>query len=1158
MRALTIFLISAALASAGVKCRNVGNTADNGAGWNVVLGRGNCGAGVTRPVWYVVNATSYAFPPDTTAPGYSALMDAATAAFDNDIQAVFNDARLGDKVLYTASQEFVHGFGGGPRITRRLQTDGTPCPNGATNCGTLEITTTEFAKLPNSGTRVTPAYAPLMATIRTRGSRIGANHAGNTFVVSGGPGSADHLKFRGLRFTVKSDDDSYSYQFNGGVLNAGSASRLHSDYLTSLTVAPVIGQSYLNVLSTDGFAVTTPPQQITVDYADKTTSALYTVTGVNVDGPNTVHVCGVPVAGDTCPAIAQSVLGSKVWSILNREGESNLQPDDVTVQHCLFANPAPKVSVASTMIWSAKATTVRDNWFGLTFDTATTGYEPKHLQSVDAYGPYTIENNYFLGAMAFMHGGGMSSTHGHMVKGGFWRYNAFHQPEELLFVNYWDLIFGPSWKATSEMSVDGLPPNSPRFAMAGKTVWGPPDSNISLKWFWVAYNSGVVGTSKPACLTDPSYTYPLVHNPPLAGEPNTNTATYCYDSDPARDSRGTTYCPPQGTTFATPHLGDGVCWQMTQGANIIKNAWESKDTSNQLLEYNGFISYPPDTGNGVALNTGQYTNLNIKVSSAYYGDTTNWPYIYKQHVNPGVPAANISGCFFDLTAFPNPTTDDDGHVLDAGYSPWPFCARAHGDNIAIRHNYFRNNAGGIQMVGFYTTGLGGRGMSAGPWEVSGNIFAMRDPIEFGHPLINISGNSSDEQSSGAPSQPGVYQVPINGIVVANNTFYTPYNKGAQVTSGAFILGKVNTSVPDLQIFNGTRAWAGNLWASISGGSFYLGGKWQGEADFLGLLPGVTDSSGVSTWGKNIALGAGQGIFQAAKYPTGTIYTGCPGTAKCAGKDPLAIPDFTQILTNPDKGDFRVKYNGGASLPVFNDPLFTAKRGLDSGADVGADPDLVPMIRALTVTSTDRSVIFTYRLTSVITGIPCAVELHTNPDLASPSWAGNPTGYGGELSNIATYFRRDADDYDGYYRDGNRRLILLGTDVNLVPNTAYYYKLHCGGDIALGMFRTLPALSGTVTKTIARTAATTGVNSMQVEFGPYYGRAVDKICNDPLVGASCSLSTVVNANCTKGNRCVVPFTASRGVVYYYRWIERAGVNASGAVLATGKVEVLPAL
>lgn len=783
------------------------------------------------------------------------------------------------------------------------------------------------------------------------------------------------------------------------------------------------------------------------------------------------------------------------------------------------------------------------------------------MQTADGYGPYTIENNYYYGAMSWMAGGQFSYTHAHVNAGATWRYNTFHLPDEYLFTQTWDIAFGPdnSWKSLPDTSVDGLPEHSNRYVSAGRTVLDHPMGSAA-KWYWGAYNSGVVGTSRPACFDAHGTT-----RPSLANSANTY---YCYDGDPARASRGTTYCPPQNLTGVTavPNGGDGACWELKLEQWTIKNAWESKDSSHQLMQYNGFIGYPPQGFD--ALNTGQFTVVNVKISSAYYGfyfnfipgtstrdgtiTSINYPNLYPQLVNSTWPnkVENLSGCFFDLTDFPTPTTSVDGYVLPAGYSPWPFCARAHGDDLKFKNNLFKNVVGGFQLIGSYTSGLGGHAMSSGDWEVSGNLFQMKDPIEFGHPQITLNSNPADDQNPLiAPNvsayNKGPFQVPPTNVTIKNNTFYAPYNQPSTTISTTFGIGTNNTNVDFLHHWNGTRVWDGNIWASLANASFYRGGLSPEEAGFLPVFPGSDDVSGKAYWRKNVVLGAAQGSYQRTTYPAGTAWTGCPTGARCSGTTGLPIPDYSPVLVNAPKSDFRVR----------SDFAF-GKRSLDGG-DLGADPDQVPMIRSLTVTPTDRAVAFQYRLTSVIKDIPCVIELHTNPDMESTDWAGNPTGPAAELTQLLPATARatiqdaagnniDSDAHDRNYRDGNRRMIVLGHTTNLAADTSYNYRQHCGGDIALGIFRTKQTLAGTANQTVARSARTTGVTNMVVEYGTAFSRATNTISGGGTSSA---------ASCTIGQRCVATFSATRGTILYYRWKER---NSGNTVIATGKVELMPAL
>ena len=189
-RSLLAFLLAAPM-YASVTCMQADDVTRNGT-WKLSGANSTAGTcvGGTRPYHYVISNDGE---------------DPAT--LDRMVQAVFNDAWLGDKILYKAGQTFIHGYAGGPHITRRPGT------------GKLIVTTTEEAKLPSDGTRITPAYAPLTATFLARGSKAATKHGAPIFVLTGGPRSADHIEFRGLRFLYKCEDDCFSFELNGGLLN---------------------------------------------------------------------------------------------------------------------------------------------------------------------------------------------------------------------------------------------------------------------------------------------------------------------------------------------------------------------------------------------------------------------------------------------------------------------------------------------------------------------------------------------------------------------------------------------------------------------------------------------------------------------------------------------------------------------------------------------------------------------------------------------------------------------------------------------------------------------------------------------------------------------------------------------------------------------------
>jgi hypothetical protein len=473
------------------------------------------------------------------------------------------------------------------------------------------------------------------------------------------------------------------------------------------------------------------------------------------------------------------------------------------------------------------------------------------------------------------------------------------------------------------------------------------------------------------------------------------------------------------------------------------------------------------------------------------------------------------------------------YASTGGYNRWPSAGRAAGYNIAFKNNWFKNIWGGITMMGYYNYNVGPsagqcRGQEPqGKYNLTGNLFQFTKGIHSSGWCIYINTNTDEQPWSSGN------RLPITDMIMSHNTCYTPFT-----TSGgksAIFLGQTGSNDYSWQNptsgFAGQRVFEGNIVGRFDSGIFTAnnnnGSAYRTDSRFFDKWFPGTLRADPGVWRKNILLGAAQQSAGSLAFPAGSVWTGCPNSSACVNS--TTPPDYTKVFDNPGV-DFRVK----------NDHPF--KRSLD-GADPGADPNQLPMIKGLTVQATDRSVLFTWSLTPVIAHIPCVVELHTSPDLESTSYAGNPTGYAAELSNISTYYGQDSDNTDRSYRDGNRRMLLLGHSIPLAANTAYFYRLHCGGDVAVGSFQTAAALSGTGTQTIIHTAQRSATANMLVEYGTLYSRATDTI----------SGGGTASATCVDG-RCVVNFTATKGSMYYYRWKERA---ANNSVLLSGRVEVMPA-
>jgi hypothetical protein len=261
---------------------------------------------------------------------------------------------------------------------------------------------------------------------------------------------------------------------------------------------------------------------------------------------------------------------------------------------------------------------------------------------------------------------------------------------------------------------------------------------------------------------------------------------------------------------------------------------------------------------------------------------------------------------------------------------------------------------------------------------------------------------------------------------------------------------------------------------------------------------------------------------------GTVLSNCPGVAACNQDWDYEDPQYGRLFRNRSAGLLKVQ-----------DTNTWAKRVLDDGSDVGADPDELPEIRNLTVTPTNRSALFSWSVTNPIAHIPCVVEVNETPDFQAGRYAG-------ELSDIATYHRQDADDAERYMRSesGIDRMITVGHTVPLNNLTTYYYRLQCGGDTRRGSFVTAATVEQPLTRTITRHIEDPSVRSMEVEYGVSFNRG-DKA----IIG-----SRFANAMCEPGNHCSVPIQLEQGTIVYYRWKE---LSESGAVVFTSDVGVLAA-
>jgi hypothetical protein len=339
----------------------------------------------------------------------------------------------------------------------------------------------------------------------------------------------------------------------------------------------------------------------------------------------------------------------------------------------------------------------------------------------------------------------------------------------------------------------------------------------------------------------------------------------------------------------------------------------------------------------------------------------------------------------------------------------------------------------------------------------------------------------------------------NTAIVAN-TLWGPF-----IDLGA---SNVSTSTSNEKTNLGDVVFRNNFITKTSSGSArgYQTTHYAGVLrDYCGGSQGATECPSAQ-WGKNIFAGAA-----ISSYPNddeNAAQTRATGVYNLGSSNAAFTPDASHY-----NALFRDYASG--KYAVHNTSAF--KRTGTDGADYGADMSQIPRILALKVTPTDTLVHFSYALTQPIAHIPCVLEVSERPDFRDETATEDPTdgsytlGYVGEGSDISTYYGHESDAYDGYVRRGAQRTIIVGQSEPLDPETLHYYRLSCGGDQQTGSFTTLAAQTGT--QTISRTTAE------DVTWGTSYSRAAD---------------TISGGDTEASSGGVASFTANKGDVVYYRY------------------------
>jgi len=300
----------------------------------------------------------------------------------------------------------------------------------------------------------------------------------------------------------------------------------------------------------------------------------------------------------------------------------------------------------------------------------------------------------------------------------------------------------------------------------------------------------------------------------------------------------------------------------------------------------------------------------------------------------------------------------------------------------------------------------------------------------------------------------------------------------------------------------------NIWNKTVMG---ISGQGTGEGDHtLRLKVCGVDSCPESQWSNNIIAGVDLRRYSAQ---TGKTHNLCSDQLPCEidWQASGLFEDFSNGLYRVAAGHF-------------------AKGAATDGRDIGADFDQLPLIHNLRIEAADKAALLSYRLSQPIAHIPCVVDVSTSQDLSSVIPDLDP----------AIYLRPDSDRHDDSVVLGDRRMIRIGKNQELAPNTRYWYRLQCGGDARVGSFTTEPPLTVPRSVSLSHVSHQAGVEAVSVQFGYAYSRSSDTIQQpnrtDPVA-------------CVMGTPCTVELSADSSKVLYYRFLYS---DTAGGLLHTSPV------
>jgi hypothetical protein len=458
------------------------------------------------------------------------------AATLSEYQAVLNDSQLGDTILTPSGATIAQGSTAATYTKR-------------SGSGTLTIKPEAYAKLPPQGTRITPAYIPLMTTFTRTGSAT-------MFGFEGGWQPVEGIVIEGMRF--KTDTSvAFTGVFSAAMIGIGPASggdisgrpqctgKIGPDFNytdTRLTSAASIGGTSLAVTagSTTG---ATPGDILYLSSSSGTLRAecveIDTIVGDTINLVN-------PLTVDHDNADYVRVIPNKPEHL----------PNDIVFRHVIFDNETGQIRNRRYINPNTRAFTIEDSILDRAMDFAAS--DSQLIHSSVAEGPHTITNNWLCGAAEqVMYGGS---------------YPAFDTELQSANIDYNYFCFIEERDRTTAWPGAGVTLYKGRFVH-------PTGHDTDYGWF-VATNTGITTDTEP-----PAASWNISAEATFTETGSCSTA----------GAGGTNAC---------------ITWRRTGVGNkpLTKNHFEIKSGRNQHLDRNVFEGW----WEAVSYNTNQQFAIQIK------------------------------------------------------------------------------------------------------------------------------------------------------------------------------------------------------------------------------------------------------------------------------------------------------------------------------------------------------------------------------------------------------------------------------------------------------------------------------------------------------------------------------------------------------------------